>query len=477
MSKVLALVAAVVFLLPAVGEAQDGSGILANASKALGASVRSIQYSGNGVVHAVGQNAEPGAQWPRFTLKSFTRTIDYEAATQRDEIVRSQLDPVRGGGGQPVRGEQRQNLFASGNWAWNVVGDNAVPVPVAVAERQLQIWTTPHGLVKAAMANKATGQGRTFSFTIPNRLRVTALLDAANLIQAVDAVIAHPVLGDMPISVWYSNYKDFGGVKFPTRIRQTAAGLPSLDLTVTDVRPNVAVDVTVPDPVRRAVLPYALVASEEVADGVWYLTGGSHHSVVIEMKDHVIVVESPLNDQRALAVISETRKLVPNKPIRYVINTHHHFDHSGGLRGFASIGVPVITHEVNRAFLEAALAAPTTISPDMLATSGRKATVEGFVGRRVLADETRTVEIHHMADNPHHDGLVLVYLPKDRILIEADAFNPLPPNASYPTPPNPASVHLADMIARHRMIVDTLLPLHGRKVTLTELHKAIGRTP
>jgi glyoxylase-like metal-dependent hydrolase (beta-lactamase superfamily II) len=477
MSRVLALIAAVVFLLPVVGDAQDGSGILGNVSKALGVSVRSIQYSGHGIVHAVGQNAEPAAQWPRFTLKSFTRTIDYETATQRDEIVRAQLDPVRGGGGQPVRGEQRQNFFVSGNWAWNVVGDNVVPAPVALAERQLQIWTTPHGLVKAAMANKATGQGRTFSFTVANRLRVTALLDAANLIQAVDAVIAHPVLGDMPISVWYSNYKDFGGVKFPTRIRQTAAGLPSLDLTVTDVRPNVALDVAVPDAVRRALAPYAQVSSDEVADGVWYLTGGSHHSVVIEMKDHAIVVESPLNDQRALAVITETRKLVPNKPIRYVINTHHHFDHSGGLRGFASIGVPVITHEVNRAFLEAALAAPTTIYPDMLATSGRKATVEGFLGRRVLADETRTVEIHHMADNPHHEGLVLVYLPKDRILIEADAFNPLPPDASYPTPPNPASVHLADTIARQRMIVDTLLPLHGRKVTLTELHKAIGRTP
>jgi glyoxylase-like metal-dependent hydrolase (beta-lactamase superfamily II) len=477
MSKVLALIAAVAFLLPAVGEAQDGSAIVESVFKALGAPVRSIQYSGNGIIHAVGQNPEPGAQWPRFTLKSFTRTIDYETATLRDEIVRTQLDPVRGGGGQPVRGEARQNLFVSGNLAWNVVGDNAVPAPVALAERHLQIWMTPHGLVKAAMANKATGQGRTFSFTVPNRLRVTALLDEANLIQAVDAVISHPVLGDMPISVWYSDYKDFGGVKFPTRIRQTAAGLPSLDLTVTEVRPNVPLEVTVPDVVRRAVVPYALVTSDEVANGVWYLTGGSHHSVVIEMKDHVIVVESPLNDQRALAVINATRKLVPNKPIRYVINTHHHFDHSGGLRGFASIGVPVITHEVNRTFLEAALAAPTTIYPDMLTTSGRKAVVEGFAGRRVLADETRVVEIHHVADNPHHDGLVLVYLPKDRILIEADAFNPLPPNAAYPMPPNPASVHLADTIARQKMTVDTMLPLHGRKVTLTELHKAIGRTP
>jgi glyoxylase-like metal-dependent hydrolase (beta-lactamase superfamily II) len=477
MSTILALIAAVVFLLPALVEAQEGTTNIERASRALGLSLRTIQYSGNGIIHAVGQNARPGAQWPRFTLKSFTRTIDYESGTLRDEIVRAQLDPPRGGGNQPVRGEARQNQFVSGNLAWNVVGDNAVPTPVALAERQLQIWMTPHGLVRAAMANKGAGQGTTFSFTVPKRMRATVLLDAANLIQAVDAVIAHPVLGDVPISAWYSDYKDFGGVKFPTRIRQTAAGLPSLDLTVTEVRPNVALDVAVPDVVRRNVLPYARVISDEVAEGVWYLTGGSHHSVVIELKDHVIVVESPLDDQRALAVINETRKLVPRKPIHYVINTHHHFDHAGGLRGFVSIGVPVITHEVNRAFLEGALAASPTIVPDMLATSGRQATVEGFVDRRVLGDETRIVEIHHMAGNPHHDGLALVYLPKDRILIEADAFTPLAPNATYPTPPSPFSVHLAEMIARERMVVDTLLPLHGRKVTLTELHRAIGRTP
>src|SRR5262249_45011057 len=176
-----------------------------------------------------------------------------------------------------------------------------------------------------------------------------------------------------------------------------------------------------------------------------------------------------------VAVTPETRKLMPGKPIRYVINTHHHFDHSGGLRAFASIGVPVITHEVNRAFLERALAAPTTIAPDLLAASGRAATVEGFTERRVLGGETRTGELHHLKDNLHHDGLAFVYLPKDRILIEADAFTPVAANATYPMPPSPSSVNLADAVARLKLGVDTLLPLHGRKVTLTELHKAVGR--
>jgi hypothetical protein len=94
-----------------------------------------------------------------------------------------------------------------------------------------------------------------------------------------------------------------------------------LSLTVSEVRPNASVDIPVPDAVRQAAAPYARVTAQQVAEGVWYLTGGTHHSTVIEMLYHVIVTESPLNDDRALAVIAEVKRLVPNKPIRYVVNS------------------------------------------------------------------------------------------------------------------------------------------------------------
>jgi hypothetical protein len=94
-----------------------------------------------------------------------------------------------------------------------------------------------------------------------------------------------------------------------------------LSLTVSEVHPNATVDIPVPDAVRQATAPYARVTAQKVAEGVWYLTGGTHHSVVIEMLYHVIVAESPLNDDHALAVITEVKRLVPNKPIRYVVNS------------------------------------------------------------------------------------------------------------------------------------------------------------
>jgi glyoxylase-like metal-dependent hydrolase (beta-lactamase superfamily II) len=474
MRKILTSIVAIVLLSPLAGHAQDGRA-LENAAKAMGAAtLKSITYTGSGESFMAGQSAVPAAPWPRLTVKSQTRAINYETASLRIEQVVMRATDLRGGGAFTI-GEVRQVFLASGDHAWRVAADTPNPQPRDLAELQAQLWTSPHGVIKAAMANNAVVQGRTISFAVPGRLRVKATIDDRNLVEKVEAVLSNPVVGDMPFEAIYSNYQDFGGVKFPMKIRQTAGGFPVLELTVSEVRPNDAVDIAVPEPVRQATNPYGRVTSQMAAEGVWYLTGGSHHSVAIEMKDHVIVVEAPLDESRAVAVMGEVRTLVPGKPIRYVVNSHHHFDHSGGLRAFAAEGVTVITHETNRAFFERALAGPATVAPDRLARSGRKGTVEGVRDRRVLTDGTRNVEIHHIAGSIHADGLLMVYLPKEKLLSQADAFTPAAPTAPPPAAVNPSSVNLAENITRLGLAVDQLLPLHGRIVPLAELHKAIGR--
>jgi glyoxylase-like metal-dependent hydrolase (beta-lactamase superfamily II) len=478
MRRVLAMLATVVLLCssrPAVAE--DGQATLERAALALGAgALRTLEYSASGVSFAVGQSVVPGSAWPRFNIPSFTRAMNYETASLRDDQVRLRAELPPRGGGVPTVGEARQVAVVSGDLAWNLVGEAAAPAPVALVERQLQLWTTPHGVIWAAMASHATVQGRTIAFAVLGRYTIRATLDGSNLIERVEAVLSSPVVGDMPVEIRYADYREFGAVKFPTRIRQTAGGFPVVDFTVTDVRPNAPVDIQVPDAIRQATRPYARVTSEPAAAGVWYLTGGSHHSVVIEMKDHVIVVEAPLNDERATAVIAEARRLVPGKPIRAVINSHHHFDHSGGLRAFAAEGIPVITHETNRAFFETSLMAPATMTPDRQQDARRNVVVEGVRDKHVLTDGARTVEIHHMAGNTHADGLLLVYLPAERLLIQADAFTPGLPNAPTPAIINPLSVNLADNITRLALSVDRLLPLHGRMVPLADLQRAIGRS-
>jgi glyoxylase-like metal-dependent hydrolase (beta-lactamase superfamily II) len=475
MRTLVFLLTAVLLLSPFGADAQDN---LETVAKALGATgLKSIEFQGGGTFYWAGQSFNAGTGWPQFNVRSLTRTINYDTASLRDEMIRTRtLEPPKGGGPY-VRGEHKAVAFLSGDQAWNVAGDAATPAPIALAERQFQLWSTPHGVVKAAMAGKGTIQGRTITFGVPGSFKALATLDAANLVERVDGTVANPVLGDMAVTVSYADYRDFGGVKFPTKIRQTVGGLPALELTVTEVKANAAADIPVPDSVRQAGNPYAKVTTQKAADGVWYLTGGSHHSVVIEMKDHLIVVEGPLNDDRALAVIKEARTLVPNKPIKYLVVSHHHFDHSGGVRAFAGEGVTLITHDASRPYIEKIVAAPATVSPDHLAKSGKKAAVEGVRDRRVLSDGTRSVEIRQIAGIQHADDMLMVYLPKEKLLIEADAYTPPAPNTAPMSPPSPFTVSLTENVKNQGLAVDQILPLHGRMVPVAELYKAAGVTP
>jgi len=477
MRILVSLLTAVLLLSPIGADAQDSRAALETVAKALGATgLKSIEFQGGGTFFWAGQSYNAGTAWPQFNVRSLTRTVNYDTASLREEMVRTRtLEPPKGGGPY-VRGEHKAVAFLSGDHAWNVAGEAVTPAPIALAERQFLLWSTPHGVVKAAMAGKATLQGRTITFGVPGSFKAMATLDAANLVERVDGTVANPVLGDMAVTVSYADYRDFGGVKFPTKIRQTVGGLPALELTVTEVKPNPAADMPVPDSVRQAGNPYVKVTTQKAADGVWYLTGGSHHSVVIEMKDHLIVVESPLNDERALAILAEIRKL-SSKPIRYLVVSHHHFDHSGGVRAFAGEGVTLVTHDLAKTYFEKVVAAPATVSPDHLAKSGKKAAaVEGVRDRRSLTDGTRTVEVRHIAGSLHADDLLMVYLPKEKFLIEADAYTPPAPNATPMTPPSAFTVNLVENITKQGLAVDQILPLHGRMVPVAELQKAAGHS-
>jgi glyoxylase-like metal-dependent hydrolase (beta-lactamase superfamily II) len=199
--------------------------------------------------------------------------------------------------------------------------------------------------------------------------------------------------------------------------------------------------------------------------------------VLIEMKDYVIVVEAPHGEQRSMAVMAEVKKLVPNKPIKYLVNTHHHFDHASGIRAYAAEGATVVTHEINRPYFERAAANSWTLAPDRLAKSKKKPVFQAMGDNMVLTDGTRSVELYQIIGNTHHDGIVMVYLRKEKILIEADVFTPGPAGAEPPKVPNPQSVNLEANVRRLNIDVDRILSIHGRIVPYSELLAAIGKKP
>jgi glyoxylase-like metal-dependent hydrolase (beta-lactamase superfamily II) len=247
-------------------------------------------------------------------------------------------------------------------------------------------------------------------------------------------------------------------------------------LTINNVTPNAVADLPVPDNVQSATVPPVKVESTKLSDGVWFLGGGSHHSLVVEFKDYIAVIEAPLSEERSMAVMSEAKKLVPNKPIKYVISTHHHFDHSGGLRTSVAEGATVVTHQSNTSYFEKTFQAPATLIPDAQSKSPKPATFEAVKDKYVLTDGKQSIEVYATQGDLHSDELLVAYLPGSRVLVEADAFSPGAPNAPPPSPAPPNAVTLYNNIQRLRLNVATIAPIHGRgPVPFAELRKFIGK--
>lgn len=188
------------------------------------------------------------------------------------------------------------------------------------------------------------------------------------------------------------------------------------------------------------------------------------------------MIEAPLNEERSLAVIAKAKELIPNKPIKFLVNTHAHFDHAGGLRTFVDEGAAIVTIEPNQAYYQKVWATPHSIKPDHLEASKKAAQFVSFNGKYVLTDGKRPIEIHSIAGNGHNDAFVLAYLPNEKILVEADAYTPTAANAPVPTALNPYSVNLYENIQKLNLNVDKIAALHGpRVVTLADLKTVIGQ--
>ena len=484
----LALTYAVAFGLTAT--AQQGG--LPAAATTLGvATIKSIEYTGTGQMFSVGQNYVASDPWPAVPLKSYTATINYDTGAMRVDLVRTMGPLMPRGGGAPFTGDQRQIQLVSGNFAWNMpapaanapagaAAPQAAPQAAAQPERMLALWATPQGFVKAAMANNATTRqtrgGTEVTFTTGGKFKMVGTINGQGQVTKVQTWIYQSIVGDMLVETTYSGYRNFGGVTFPARIVQTQDGYPALDLTITSVTANPTFDAPVPDNVRNAPPPPpAMVMVEKLGEGVFYLTGATHHSLAIEMRDHIVVVDAPNNEARAAAVLAKAKEIIPNKPIRYVVTSHHHWDHLGGIRTAIDEGATIVTHQSNKAFLERAAKTPHTLAPDRLAASRKAVRIQTVGDRGQLTDGTRTIELHRLQGYEHAGDMMVVYLPKEKILAEPDAYTPPAPNASLISPAVAYARALHANIQRLKLDVQVIAPFHGnRKSDVAELGKLAG---
>jgi glyoxylase-like metal-dependent hydrolase (beta-lactamase superfamily II) len=456
---------------------------LESAARSLGASqIDSVEFSGSGRWFQFGQAAAPGLAWPQFDVSRYVASFHYGSSSARVQINRLQtVDPDRV---RPTPAEQKVDAYVSGDKTWNVgvapAPSNVTPQPAAVEERQAEIWATPQGFVKAALANGAKSRpvkgGVEVSFTVAGRYRWEGFINEQDRVERVRTWIDNPVLGDTLVETSFDAYRDVAGLPFPSHIVRTQGGFRVLDVTVSEVKFNVSSAIQAPATVpAQAVAPTVTV--DKLAEGVYFLTGGTHHSVLIEQRDHLVLVEAPQNEARSEALIAKVKETVPGKPIKYLVNSHAHFDHSGGLRTFADLGATIVTHKGNVAYYKSAWSAARKINPDRLARSGKQARFATFTGKHVLTDGKRRIEIYPIFDNTHNDAFAMVYLPAEKILIEGDAYTPLAANAKPPATPNPYAVNLLENIEKLKLDVAQIAALHGPGIVkLGDLQAYNGRS-
>jgi glyoxylase-like metal-dependent hydrolase (beta-lactamase superfamily II) len=436
-------VALIAICLSAGLAGQDAGPGVAAASKAMGVdSLNSITYSGTARNGAFGQSksiGEPMGPVNLTQITQYTRTINFgQPADPAALVVRAtgpMQPPAVPGAPTPAPGVFNQNITstqAGSNWA-----------------QALTIWTTPWGFLKGAAANNATvrrqGAEQIVTFS-PSNLKspsghaytVTGHINSQNLVTKVETRVDHAVAGDLLVEFEYSNYQNMNGVQVPARIVQRQAGLQTFDANITSATPNppnLTELLTPPPPAAGAAPPAPPQTAggpppvERIGDGVFKI-GGNYASLAIDMGDHILVVESGQNDARGLAVMSAAKQAIAGKPIRFVVNSHAHFDHAGGLAAAVAEGATILTHRNNEPVLERLLSGPRTLIGDSLAkiSNRRTNTVEG-VGDRDVRKGTngKVVELHRIP-NEHSDGLLAVYLPAEKALWTADitVVNPTP---------------------------------------------------
>ncbi len=443
-----------------------------------------LVLEGQGQTYRLGQNKSPRSDLPHYEVENYRLQVDFENKRWRLGQDRTSTFLT----GNPLYGE-RQIFGLDGDVAYDEQGGRTVRASERVAaDRWAEMYHTPLGIVLLALdetssvSNLREEEGQqVVDITAANGTQFTLFVDGeTGLPSKVMSSMYHANLGDVAIETRFEDYAESGGLGgFQIRLTLPRTYTTNLDrFQVSTYRVNSNTnrqidDLAAPADVRSAAaaLATATVEVEEVAPGVWHLTGQSHHSVLIEFDEYLALIEAPQSETRALAVIERARELQPDKPLRYVVNTHHHFDHSAGIRAAVSEGLTVITHEVNRSLLEDLVARQHSIMPDALARNPQPLTVETVTADEPyeLTDGNRTLQIFRIVDDLHADGIVMAYLPTERILIEADAYSPTSWAAPF------AEVLLRNIEDRG-LRVDTILPLHGGVAELEDLESAV-RTP
>jgi len=474
---------AVLTLAAACAQTPPERQVIADAAAALGGAdrlraLKSIAVEGEGDAPNIGQNRLPDSELPNWKVTEYRRTTDL--ANDRTDMTQKRTAQFQFAGALVQRQHQAQDGDVAVNFP--ATGDPARGTEAQARDRRRESLQHPVAAVRAALAEGSQVQNlrqegdndvvdvRTSHGDV---LRL-AVSRSTKLPVRVSFLDTNPNLGDVVVATAFSDYEDVNGVKMPKRLTTTLDKYPQFDLRVS----KSAVDVdtaalAAPAAVKSAAVPVApaqVVKVDPVAKGIWWLSGsGNHRSIVFEFTDHLVLFEAPLNETRSKAVIDEARKL-SSKPLTHVVVTHHHFDHSGGLRVAVAEGLTVITQRANEAFFKDLVARPWTVQPDALAKSPKPLNLQLVDDTLTLKDAAMEVQLYHLLDNDREGTNLFAYVPKERLLVQADLYDNTWDRHLW-------GANVLQNIEQRKLKVDRDIPVHGAMEPFAKMVETIKAKP
>jgi hypothetical protein len=444
--------------------------------------VKTLTVEGEGENPNLGQNVTPDAPLTVWKVTGFKRTIDLEKSRMRVEQVRTAQFPFALGN------VVRQNMALDGDVAWNVTDDGPSSrlTDKTALDRRLELLHNPVAIVRAALDPgtklsdfSKSGTQQLVDITTAHGDQLTLALDGTTMLpSSVRSETDQPELGDVVIETSFTDYEDVNGLKLPKHLTTRIDKWVQSDIRVSkytlngnaaDLAAPAAISAEIPAPAN----PPVEVTVEQVAPGIWWLGGsGNHRSVVFEFADHLTLFELPESEARAKAVLEKTHSLSFGKPLTEVIISHHHFDHSAGLREAVSEGLTIITQTGNVAFFKDLAARKHTIAPDDLARNVATVPIKikAVDDELVLKDDSMELDLYHVKDNSHSDTLLMGWVPRDHILVQADLYDS--GWLRYPWADN-----LKKNVELRKLKVEKDVPIHGKIESYADVLKRMQEKP
>ncbi len=448
-----------------------------NAAVALGGlkrvgAVRTLIIEGEGTYPNVGQNRNPDDPLPDWKITEYKKTIDLAGGRMRLEQHRQAQFAFS------MANDVRQNLVLDGGIAFNVDGTGrASRAPeAAVRERRIEMLDHPVAIVRAALDPRSKlshlrteANAQLVDLTIaPGDAVTLALNRTTHLPASMRWLSSSDNLGDIHNETFFLEYAAVSGIQVPrhylTKIDFRNYSTADIHVSKTTVDGE-AGNLSAPEEVRAAPPPPPptfRVNSVHVADGIWWLEStGNHSSTLYEFSNHLTMFEAPSSEAQAHVLLVAARAAVPSKPVTEIIISHHHFDHTGGLRTVVAEGLTIISHKKNEQFFRELVARPATLHPDDLARHPSVLKFKGVGEHAVLKDNAMEVDLYQIKDNIHSGLNLVAWVPRYRFLSQSDLFD------AYWYRHLWADSYFANLERLH-LDFDKDLPVHGKILSYAE---------